>query len=209
MTVPIAGLILAGGRAIRFGGADKAMLRLDGRPLIEHVLGRFQPQVAGVAISANGDPTRFDDLGVPVLPDSLPGHLGPLAGILSGLAWVEQTMPDIAWMASVAVDTPLLPIDLVSRLYTAVADGKADMAYAQSLGRAHPVQSLWPVAAAAAVRHALVNDGVRSLLAWMDRVRTVAVEWEGVVWEGRATDPFHNVNTPADLRDLAVRQGGR
>ncbi|MFP4304819.1 MAG: NTP transferase domain-containing protein, partial [Rhodosalinus sp.] len=53
------GVILAGGRATRMGGADKPLLDLAGRPLIAHVIARLGPQCAGLAISANGDPARF------------------------------------------------------------------------------------------------------------------------------------------------------
>ena len=68
----IVGLVLAGGQGRRLGGADKALLPLGTRPLIHHVLARLSPQVADVAISANGDPARFVAFGCAVLPDAEP-----------------------------------------------------------------------------------------------------------------------------------------
>ena len=57
MTVPspsqITGLVLAGGRGSRMGGADKGLQRLRGRPLVQHALQRLQPQVGALMISAN------------------------------------------------------------------------------------------------------------------------------------------------------------
>ena len=78
----IVGIVLAGGRARRMGGADKAMVVLAGRTLLDRVIGLARPQVSALAISANGDPRRFDRFGLPVLADDLPGFPGPLAGIL-------------------------------------------------------------------------------------------------------------------------------
>ena len=49
----ITGLLLAGGRGRRMGGADKGLLLLDGKPLALHTLRRLRPQVATVLISAN------------------------------------------------------------------------------------------------------------------------------------------------------------
>ena len=80
----MAGIVLAGGRGSRMGGVDKALLMLDGRPLIAQVIDRMG---CARAISANGDPARFASFGLPVLPDPLPDFPGPLAGILAGLDW--------------------------------------------------------------------------------------------------------------------------
>ena len=69
----IAGIILAGGLARRMGGGDKALLQLSGRPLLQHVIDRLAPQVAEIAINANGDPARFGAFGLPVVADTVEG----------------------------------------------------------------------------------------------------------------------------------------
>ena len=63
--------MLAGGRSTRMGGGDKSLQLLGGRPLLAHVLDRLAPQAGAVAISANGDPARFAEFGLPVLPDTV------------------------------------------------------------------------------------------------------------------------------------------
>ena len=83
----VAGIVLAGGRATRMGGGDKALRPLGGQPVLAHVIARLAPQVQALALSANGDPARFAAFGLPVLADSLPGFPGPLAGVLAGLDW--------------------------------------------------------------------------------------------------------------------------
>lgn len=75
------GVILAGGQARRMGGGDKGLLTLGGQSLLGRVIDRLSPQVAGLAINANGDPARLASFGLPVLPDSIPDYAGPLAGV--------------------------------------------------------------------------------------------------------------------------------
>ena len=90
----IVGIVLAGGRSRRMDGTEKAFLDLDGRPLIAHVVERLRPQVGALVISANGDPARFDFLGLPVVADPFPDFAGPLAGILAGLAFAGEHSVD-------------------------------------------------------------------------------------------------------------------
>jgi len=189
---PTLGLVLAGGLARRMGGGDKTLLPLLGRPLLAHLLGRLSPQVAALAISANGDPARFAAVapGLPVLPDASPDHPGPLAGILAGMD--HAAARGLAWVLSVPGDTPLVPPDLAARLHAA---GGA-VAVAASAGRAHPPVALWSAALRDDLRAALAA-GEGKVSRWAERHGAATVAWEG--------DPFVNVNTPGDL---AALEGG-
>ena len=193
----IAGVVLAGGKGSRLGGVDKALLTLHGRTFLAHVRERAQPQVDALALSANSDPADYADFGLPVLADSPQGHVGPLAGLLSGLEWAMHAMPDADRVASFAVDTPFFPLDLVDRLRSALEREGAEIALAASGDRIHPVFGLWSVASAAALRHALTVEGVRAVRAWTDRFRVAVVSWDA-----KPFDPFFNINTPADLENL-------
>ena len=84
--VPV-GIVLAGGQSRRMGGGDKCLRPLAGRPILAHVIERARPQVAALALNANGDPRRFAGFGLPVVADSIAGFAGPLAGVLAGLDW--------------------------------------------------------------------------------------------------------------------------
>lgn len=184
----IVGVILAGGQGRRMG-REKALLPLLGLPLIARVLERLAPQVAAVAISANGDPDRFG-LGLPVLPDR-PGEsgLGPLAGIRAGLDWAAGM--GAGALVSVATDTPFLPADLVERLAAAGCP-----AHAQSFGRDHYTAALWPVADRARI-DALFAAGERRMRAGL--AGAVAVPFD------TTPDPFANLNTPEDLARAEAR----
>ena len=110
----IAAIVLAGGRATRLGGGDKPLRILGGKPMLAHILDRLEPQVEAIAISANGDPARFAEYGLPVLADERPwAQAGPLAGVLSGMTWAKAG--SISKVLTVAGDTPFFPLDLTVR----------------------------------------------------------------------------------------------
>ncbi len=197
----VAGIILAGGQGRRLGGLDKALAVLGDKPLIEHVITRVSPQVSELIINAAGDPARFAGLGLPVVADVIDGFAGPLAGVLTGLEWLSAHRPDTRWLASFPVDTPFLPVDLVDRLATAVAGIDGDMACAGSVGRSHPVVALWPVALAADLRRALIDEGIHKIDRWTARYRIVQVDFSPVTADGKASDPFFNINRPEDLAE--------
>ncbi len=181
----IAALILAGGKATRFGGADKAFVHLSGRPLIEHVLERLRPQTNIIAISANGDPARFAAYELPVLADAPAfARCGPLAGVAEGLRWASGQGAD--WLLTMPVDTPFFPLTLAADL----SPGPSVAVYA---GRQHHLASLWPVAFLPGLEDFLRRDQkykVRDALA-LCGARQVNFT--------SPQDPFANLNSPEDL----------
>src|SRR5258707_14443419 len=128
---PVLGLVLAGGLARRMGGGDKTRIRLGEKTILERVLARLKPQCAALILNANGDPARFADTGLAVIPDSVPDFAGPLAGILAGLDWAAREAPDVADIVSVPGDCPFLPDDLVARLSAARSREGAPLACAR------------------------------------------------------------------------------
>lgn len=191
----IGGVLLAGGQSQRMGGGDKNLRLLGGRPMLAHVIERAKPQVDALVLNANGDPQRFASFGLPVIADSVTGFAGPLAGVLAGLDWAAEHLPDAELVASFATDAPFLPRDLVRRLVVALEEGGFDLACAQSNGQAHPVFGLWPVSLRAALREALA-DGVHKVDLWTARYKLVEVEFLA-----EPVDPFFNANRPGDLAE--------
>jgi molybdenum cofactor guanylyltransferase len=193
MTAP-SGVILAGGRATRMGGGDKGLREVAGRRLIDHVIERLAPQCCALAINANGDPARLAEFGLPVLPDSLPDHPGPLAGVLAGLDWAAGQ--GAAAIVTAAADTPYFPMDLVVRLQEgAGASGLCLAGSPDEEGRLqrHPTFGLWPVALRDDLRAALTG-GLRKIVLWTDGHGAGLARFESVTF-----DPFFNVNTPEDI----------
>lgn len=192
----IPGLILAGGLARRMGGGDKTLLLLDDREILDHVIERLRPQVGPVLLNANGDPARFARFGLPVLPDSLPDHPGPLAGVLAGLDWAAQAGVDR--IVTVAADTPFFPDNLVKKLLQAADDERKPIALAATpdAGRGllrHPTFGLWPTALRDDLRGAL-QGGLRKIVAWTDRHGAALARFPADPF-----DPFFNINASGDL----------
>jgi molybdenum cofactor guanylyltransferase len=202
----VTGVLLAGGQSRRMGGGDKGLLELAGRPMLAHVICRLTPQVGRVVINANGDPARFDAFGLPVVPDTIGGFVGPLAGVLAGMRWAAANTPEARWVVTAAGDAPLLPSDLVQRLLKAISKRPGAIALAQSHGELHPVIGLWPVALAQDLEEQL-RGGVRKVLAWTDKHGTIPVPFPPAHVCGIDIDPFFNANTPQELDQLRAMLG--
>ncbi|MBW4935424.1 molybdenum cofactor guanylyltransferase MobA [Marinobacter sp. F4206] len=185
----VCAVILAGGQANRMGGGDKGRLMLGDQSLIHRVIDRITPQVDAVVLNANGDLSRFDDLGLPVVADSIGEFSGPLAGVLAGMDWAAQHGHE--WLISVAADTPSFPLDLAERL--AGHDTPVVLAATPDPERGRvpqPTFGRWQVALRHDLRAAL-NDGVRKIRQWTQ------AQGETLVIFGE--DDFFNINTPEDL----------
>ncbi|PZV34358.1 molybdenum cofactor guanylyltransferase MobA [Mesorhizobium kowhaii] len=194
----VAGIILAGGQSRRMGGGDKSLLPLGGGCVLDQVVSRFGPQIDRLALSANGDPSRFSRFGLPVLADTVTGFAGPLAGILTGLEWAAANTACTA-IVTAAGDTPFLPLDLVERLAAAADQRSGSIAVACSAGKRHPTFALWPMDCRGALRHFLVDEDIRRVSAFIDRDDFVEVEFPVPQSAGQPVDPFFNINEPDDL----------
>lgn len=196
----VVGLILAGGLSRRMGGGDKALRMLGGQQMLARVIERLRPQVGSIVLNANGDPARFATFGLPVVADTIPDFAGPLAGVLAGMRWAREYVPEARWIVSAAADTPFFPLDLVARFHDAVADKSDRIVLAVSDDGTHPVFGLWPIALADDLERAL-HAGTRKILAWTDTHDTVLVKFAPFQAGGRAVDPFFNANRPEDLAE--------
>lgn len=196
----VIGILLAGGQSRRMGGGDKCLLNLGGKPLLQHVIDRLEPQTSDIVLNANGDPERFAAFGLPVIPDQVAGYAGPLAGVLAGLDWTRRHHPQARWIATAASDTPFFPRDFVERVLAAIGERYPAIGLAASGGRVHPVFGLWPTALADDLRQALAA-GTRKILDWTDTQDTVVVEFAAATCDGGVIDPFFNANRPEDLAE--------
>lgn len=189
----ITGLILAGGRGSRMGGADKGLQNHRGMPLALHALLRLQPQVGSVMISANRNLAAYEAMGAPVWPDPIEGFAGPLAGLLAGLEHAET-----GWLVTVPCDTPDFPEDFVKRLATAASTQGADIAMVVTTEdgqlRRQPVFCLLRTELLESLVEFL-HSGERKIDKWTARHRTAEV-----VFDDDAA--FFNANTIEELRKL-------
>ena len=183
---------------------DKTLLDLGGRSLLHHVIDRLAPQVSSLVLNTNGPAARYAAFGLPLCPDTLPDHPGPLAGVLAGMD--HAAARGHTHIVTAAGDTPFLPCDLVPRLMLAAEGSTQGVALAASdLGpdaggdtpRLHPTFALWPA-------H-LRNDLRGALQAGHRRMMRFAEQHDAAIARfpcpAGAPDPFYNINTPEDLRE--------
>jgi molybdopterin-guanine dinucleotide biosynthesis protein A len=196
MNGAVVGVLLAGGLSRRMGGRDKMLRPIGNETILSRVIARMAPQTRYLLLNANGDPARFAAFGLPVVPDSIEGHAGPLAGVLTGMEWAATHAPDCPWVLTAPTDAPFLPEDLAPRLLAGVDSQQADMACASSGGRSHPVCGLWPVRLAADLRRAMTDENIRKVDVWTARYRLAVVDWPT-----DPVNPFFNANTPEDLAE--------
>ncbi len=188
----ITGLILAGGKGTRMGSVDKGLQMFRGKPMVEQVLQRLQPQVGTLIINANRHLDVYEALGAPVIPDEISGFAGPLAGLHAGLSRCETP-----YLVTAPCDSPFLPVDLVDKLSEALLATKADIAVAltgeSATRQRHPVFCLLSTHLKDDLADYLGKGG-RKMDAWFAMHRQVEVHF---------TDEtaFVNMNTPTDLQD--------
>ncbi|HEY9181785.1 MAG TPA: molybdenum cofactor guanylyltransferase [Gammaproteobacteria bacterium] len=196
MAGTVVGIVLAGGRSVRFGG-EKAVAQLDDRPLLAWAAQRLRTVCANVAINVRPG-TEAEAvaraLGFPTLNDDAGDALGPLAGVKVGLVWAEGQGAQM--LAVSPCDAPLLPDDLYVRLLEC-ADSGAVMAETRD-GR-QPLCALWPVAALPAVRDALAGGAHPPTWQLLERLGARKVFFE-------PPESFANVNTPDELAAVQARR---
>ena len=189
----ITGLILAGGQGRRMGGVDKGLQPLRGRPMIEWVIERLDPQVGGILINANQNQDQYSSHGHRVVPDQIGGFAGPLAGLHAGLS--ACTTP---YLATVPCDSPFLPLDLVARLGAVRDRENADLAVAKTFAQAHPVFALVRADVLGHLTRFLASGG-RKIDAWYASLKVVEVPFDD------EADAFSNINTLDELAGFERR----
>ena len=190
----ITGLILAGGRAQRMGGIDKGLIPFLEKPLSASAIGRLQNQVGPMLINANRNITKYATYGYPVILDETPDFSGPLAGFSAGLKACETP-----YMLTSPCDSPLLPLDLASKLANEMERGNFQLVYASSQeadGKvwAQPVFCLMRADLLESLERFL-QKGDLKIDRWFKELRSGTVIFNDA-------NAFANVNTPEELQNL-------
>ena len=188
----VLGIILSGGLSTRMG-EDKSIKQISGKSLLEHVIFRSSGQVDKLIINSNKSNNIFKKLGMDVvINDCIPGSLGPLIGVLSGMKWARKNS-DYKWLASFPIDCPFFPKNIIERFIEESDNYK--IVLAEGSERLHPVFSLWRICEylESQLESFLVN-GERKINKFTKKFKTRVVKFTEVGY-----DPFFNVNTMNDL----------
>lgn len=186
----ITGIVLAGGKGRRMGGADKGLVDFLGKPLVAHVIQRLNPQVDEILISANREIENYTNLGYPVISDDIADFAGPLAGLHKGMLQAKHP-----YVMTVPCDTPLLPMSLANRLMRGLLDYDADVAIAKTGMQPHPVFCLCRKTLLPHLENYL-RQGGRKVEAWHSSLDAVEVLFDDT------PQAFININTREELQCL-------
>lgn len=173
--------IVAGGRATRLGGRDKAWLQRAGMPQVMRLAARFDVECAAVLVSANANLERYAEQGLSVVCDHVSG-IGPLAGL--------QSLAD-------ACNTPwllTLPVDLIGTnecLLRTLASAGGVGAVAEDDDGLQPLVALYRVEPMRAAIDIAIAAGEHAVQAMQARLGLPRVRFGGL--------RFGNLNTPEDL----------
>lgn len=178
-------IILAGGQASRMDGNDKGLIKLNGRPLIEHVLERLTPQTNDIWINANRNQHIYQQY-APVISDVFDNYPGPLAGMHSGLTHCTKE-----WVGFVPCDSPLINTDLVDR-FCQTATANCNLLVAHDGESQQPVFTLLNRSLLPSLTDFL-NRGERKLMWFIRECHTIEVDFSD------SPDCFLNLNTPDEL----------
>ncbi len=190
MRFDAAAIVLAGGMSLRMG-QDKALLTIDGRPMIERIVDQLRPHFTQLLVSAN-DPDRYSFLGLEIVPDRVTG-LGPLMGIACGLARSDHDLNFI-----VACDIPRIDISLIERLFREVEGHEAAVLHSAALPE--PLFAVYRKTVTKAIDEALA----RGQLKVSDALASCRVRYVELGRDSR----LRNLNTAGDLEAYKLERRG-
>lgn len=196
MAPDVTAVLLAGGMARRMGGINKGFRTLNGVSLAEHVLLRIRPQVNDIVISANDYSSEYETFGFPVFQDLRSGHLGPLSGIETTF----KSNPKINWLFCCPIDTPFIPLNLVSILFESISNSDASCAVISHNGKIEPLHCLLHARLLSPLSTFLDNGG-RSVFEFLEAQSVIKVN---VSFSDR---DFLNLNTSDELNLLNSLHG--
>jgi molybdopterin-guanine dinucleotide biosynthesis protein A len=187
--VAVTGVVLAGGRASRMGGRDKAFAAVGGEPIAARTLRVFRQLFPQVVVATNR-PERYRTFEVETVTDAFPG-CGPLAGIHAAMQVARYPHVFVA-----ACDMPGLDRDVIRFLLARIGD--ADAVVPRWDADVEPLHAVYAVRLRPLVEEAL-RAGHHALRDLLPRVRVDYVAEDELRRIRGSARSMLNVNTPEEL----------
>lgn len=197
------GVVMAGGRNVRYGGL-KAFAQVGETRIIDRVIAALQSVASDVVVIAN-DSSAYASLGLPIRGDDVATGAA-LAGLLTALRWSAERGKD--GIAVVACDMPFACAELMRDLLGKAETTGADVVVPASGGRrgVEPLFAIYSNRCITAIEHAMMRDDMR-MIGFYDDVRVETVALDEVRRHGDPAVLFMNVNTPQDLEAARATAG--
>jgi molybdopterin-guanine dinucleotide biosynthesis protein A len=189
--------ILIGGRSTRFG-SPKALLKLDGRLLLDRTADTIREALAETRITlVTSGPEQFLGLGtdLPFIFDIYEGR-GPWGGLHAALAYARTE-----WTLVLACDYPFISKGLLKRLVQYITTDLDAVVPIQPDGRVQPLCAFYRVKPCLKIVEDILerNRPAPPLRDISESVNTRLVKFEELSDLPNAANFFHNINTPGDL----------
>ena len=184
-------VVLAGGKAKRFGGS-KSQAQLGDKILIDYILSEILRQFNEVLIVAN-DPINNLSSNKIIKIEDYKKDLGPLGGVWSAMKWVKKNNKKYQWISTFPSDTPFFKIKIFNDFLSKVNERESELFFMNSNQKRHNIFGLWSVNLIDQLEKDLEN-GLRKVEKWADNigVKVIKMSFE-------KEDPFFNINTKEDL----------
>lgn len=190
----ITGVILAGGMGRRMNGADKGLVLLQQTEMISWVINILKPNVQDVVINANRNLADYKKYDVQVVPDSIEGFQGPLAGFEAGMSVAKTD-----WVYTCPCDSPMQSPDLLPHMFNAVVENDVEIGVASDGDRTHPVFCLVKTELLNSLRDYL-KSGERKIDRWFEQHTLEVVNCS------EFAESFVNINTEEELQKTELHR---
>ncbi len=189
--------IQAGGESSRMG-QDKALLPFLGKPLIQRVVNRLAHLADEIIVTAQ-HPQKYQFLGIPVIPDVMPG-MGALGGLLTALKTAHQPL-----VALVACDLPFASHQLLAACRDLLLESGADAVLPSSDYGLEPLHAIYRRDICLPLVETALLAGERKLISWHDKAHVIIMPPATVARYDLEQVAFLNVNTPDEFHQAETR----
>jgi len=185
--------ILAGGKSSRLGGIDKALITVDGIPLISRIYNTFNGEVSEVIVISNS--SKSYPIGANIFPDIIP-NCGPLGGIHTALTNATNGLVFI-----VSVDMPFVSKDIYLQLLGIYQQNNAEIVVPKHGEFLEPLFGLYSRTLVSRVNSILSDRQGHPITELLSQSNTKYLQlpddFQTRMW-------FYNINTPDDLKALEL-----
>ena len=188
----ILGVILAGGKSKRFGD-DKSIAKLGDKTLLDHSIEKIEKDFQEILIVTNKDTIISSKKNIFSTKDLIDGHLGPLVGVLSAMAWAQENKKKYDWVATFPCDTPFFDINLTNKLKLKTNNTSKKLIFLNSKKKRHNIFGVWSIDLIEILENDLKKN-FRKVEIWADKIG-----YESININIEKFDKFLNINTKKDF----------
>ena len=187
----ILGVVLAGGKSLRFG-EDKSQVKLNNKSLIDHILSEILTEFKELLIVSNNSIEFNKSENISIISD-FKNNLGPLGGVLTAMKWIKDNKKDYQWISTFPTDTPFFKNQILKDFHDKINLKNGKLFFIKSNNTRHNIFGLWSIDLADKLEKDLEN-GDRKVEDWANKVGVNIIDMQF-----EKNDPFFNINTKEDL----------